>query len=298
MDSRIKIAVIGTGTMGNVMVAHLIRRGHDVAVWNRTPGRAEQAVASGATLALTPAEAARDAAFTIIVLSGDDAVIDVLRRPDGVLAGCARGSIVVDMSTTAASTKREAEAMARRAGVGFLDAPFFGSLREAEAGGLWPVVGGDSAVLDRARPVLQAFSDRIFHVGPVGAAATVKLAGNLLVLTMVEHLAASFALVEANDGDPRALLELLGITGFRSPLYQGKGKQMLDGDFAPRGSVDTAIKDLGLIVDAAQAAGLPTAALADARARYLKARELGGGALDMANVIEAERHHVRNAARR
>jgi 3-hydroxyisobutyrate dehydrogenase-like beta-hydroxyacid dehydrogenase len=112
---------------------------------------------------------------------------------------------------------------------------------------------------------------------------------------MVEHLAASLALIEANDGDPRVLLELLGITGFRSPLYQAKGQQMLDGDFAPRGSVDTAIKDLGLIVAAAKAAGIPTAGLADVRARYVKARELGGGELDMANVIVAEREHARTA---
>ena len=296
MSSKTEVAVIGTGTMGNAMVGHLVRRGYAVAVWNRTPERAANAVVAGARLAATPADAVRDAAVVLVVLSGDDAVIDVLRRADGVLPACRPGTVVVDMSTTAASTKREADAMARRAGAAFLDAPFFGSLREAEAGGLWPVVGGDASALERARPVLQAFSDRVFHVGPVGAAATVKLAGNLLVLTMVEHLAASFALIEANGGDPAVLHELLGITGFRSPLYQAKGKQMLDGDFNPRGSVDTAIKDLGLIVAAAEAAGLPTAALADVRARYVKARDLGGGELDMANVIVAERHAAKTAA--
>ena len=130
--------------------------------------------------------------MVLVVLSGDETVLDVLGRTDGVLAGCRAGTVVIEMSTTAASTKREAAAAAARAGVDFLDAPFFGSLREAEAGGLCRWSAAMRTFLSRARPVLEAFSDRIFYVGPVGAAATVKLAGNLLVLTMVEHLASSF----------------------------------------------------------------------------------------------------------
>ena len=289
---KMNVAVIGTGTMGSVMVGHLVRRGHTVTVWNRTRERAAAAIAAGGNWAKTPADASWNADAVVVVLSGDETVLDVLVRSDGVFAGCRPGAVVIEMSTTAAATKRKAATSAAQARVEFLDAPFFGSLKEAEAGGLWPVVGGDSDVLARVSPVLEAFSDRIFHVGPVGAAATVKLGGNLLVLTMVEHLAASLAMIEANDGDPKILLELLGITGFRSPLYQAKGKQMIDGDFAPRGSVDTAIKDLGLIVAAAQAAGIPTAGLTDIRARYLRARELGGGELDMASVITAEREHA------
>ena len=179
--------------------------------------------------------------------------------------------------------------MAARAGVDFLDAPFFGSLREAEAGGLWPVVGGDAKVLERARPVLDAFSAQVFHVGPIGSAATVKLAGNLLVITMVEHLSAAIAMIQANDGNPEALIELLGITGFRSPIYQAKGRQMLERDFAPRGSVDTAIKDLGLIVAAAKEAGVPATGLEDVQARFLRLHELGHGQLDAAIIIDAQR---------
>jgi 3-hydroxyisobutyrate dehydrogenase-like beta-hydroxyacid dehydrogenase len=289
---NMNVAVVGTGTMGSVMVGHLVRRGHTVTVWNRTLERAAAAIAAGGSWADTPADASRDADAVVVVLSGDDTVLDVLGRFDGVFAGCRPGTVVIDMSTTAAVTKRKAAAAAAHARVDFLDAPFFGSLKEAQAGGLWPVVGGDPDVLARVSPMLDAFSDRIFHVGPVGAAATVKLAGNLLVLSMVEHLAASLAMIQANDGDPKILLELLGITGFRSPLYQAKGRQMVDGDFAPRGSVDTAIKDLGLIVAAAEAAGIPTAGLADIRARYVKARELGGGELDMASVITAEREQA------
>jgi glyoxylate/succinic semialdehyde reductase len=289
---NMNVAVVGTGTMGSVMMQHLVRQGHTVAVWNRTREHATAAIAAGGNWADTPADASRMADAVLVVLSGDETVLDVLGRADGVFSGCRPGTVVIDMSTTAAVTKRKAAAAAARAGVEFLDAPFFGSLKEAEAGGLWPVVGGDPDVLARVSSMLDAFSDRIFHVGPVGAAATVKLAGNLLVLSMVEHLAASLAMIEANDGDPKILLELLGITGFRSPLYQAKGRQMVDGDFAPRGSVDTAIKDLGLIVAAAEAAGIPTAGLADIRARYVKARELGGGELDMASVITAEREHA------
>ena len=289
-----RVAVIGTGLIGTVLTGHLAEAGHDVHVWNRSRERTAGAVERGGTVEDSPRAAARGAELVIIVVADDTAVHEVLTGDDGVVAGLATGAVVADMSTTTPASKVASSALVEASGAGFLDAPFFGSMKEALERGLWPVIGGNADVLASARPFLETFSDQIFHAGPVGAAATVKLAGNLLVGTMVQHLSESISLIEGAGGDPAVLLELLGITGFRSPIYQAKGRQMVDDDFEPRGNINTAVKDLTLIISVLESMGLRTGGLEGVRDSYKAAQSAGLGERDFASVISIQRPNATN----
>jgi len=270
--------------MGAPMATNLARAGRAVAVWNRTPAKAQ---GLGAEVAETPAAAARGAEVVGIVVTDDQAVESVLEGPDGVLAG--PGALVVDMTTTSVGSKRHSAERVRAAGGRFVDSPVFGSRPQAEQGALWAVVGADEADLPAAEEFLGPLTEGVLHVGEVGAGAAVKLAGNLLLFSMLNGLAEAIALTEAHGIDPDLLLEAIGRTGFRSPYFDVKGKQMMEGDYAPRFTVDNAIKDLRLIVEAAGAVGLRLTSSEATKALFEETSAAGYGAEDMTALARALR---------
>ena len=272
--------------MGAPMAVNLARAGRAVAVWNRTRAKAEALTGEGVQVVGTPAEAARGAEAVGIVLKDDAAVEAVLEGPDGVLSGLGPGTLVLDMTTTSVASKRRSAELVRARGGRFVDSPVFGSRPQAEQGALWAVVGTDAADLPAAQEFLAPLTEGIFHVGDVGAGAAVKLAGNLLVFAMVNGLAEAVALTEAHGIDPARLVEIVGRTGFRSPYYDVKGRQMAEGDFAARFTVDNAVKDLRLIVEAAAAAGLTLASTEESKAVFERASAAGFGAEDMTALVK------------
>lgn len=239
------IGYLGLGTMGRGMVRNLVAAGHDVTVWNRSAGRSEGLAGVHEAASVAEAVAGRD--IVLACLSDDAAVREVLLGSDGVLGHVDASTVVVDMSTISpALSDEEAAAFAER-GVAFLDAPVFGSRDEAANGGLWVVVGGDESAYERVRPALEAVSETVHHMGGTGAGARMKLVGNAVVAAQLTALGESLTLAKAAGLDLDRVLEVLAVTDFRSPIFDGVGPSVLANDYAPDFALDLMAKDVGLI---------------------------------------------------
>jgi 3-hydroxyisobutyrate dehydrogenase-like beta-hydroxyacid dehydrogenase len=258
------IAFLGLGIMGRGMVGNLLRAGHRVTVWNRTPDRAEEVVAAGAALAATPAEAIAGAEAVMYCFSDDQAVEAVVLGSGGLAEIVPPGLLVIDLSTIDPATSDRERAAYEGRGVRFLDAPVFGSRGEAASGGLWIVVGGEADALAAARPLLEPLSETIHHMGPGGSGARMKLVGNLLVASQLHALGEALSLARKAGLELPSVLDVLAVTDFRTPIYDGVGAATIRGDHRTDFSLALMRKDAGLIVALAQRLGapVPTAELA------------------------------------
>ena len=212
------VAFLGLGAIGRPMAARLAAAADiSLAVWNRTAERARAfASETGARHASTPADAARgaDVAITCFPVSADvDAVLD---GPEGLLAGLARGAILVDCTSGDPATSRRIAAKLAERGVGFLDAPVSGGTIGAEQGTLTVMVGGDEALLQRARPVLEAFGKKIVHCGDVGAGDALKAVNNALLAIHVWSTAEGLATLAKAGVSADVALDVINASSGRS----------------------------------------------------------------------------------
>lgn len=249
------VAVLGLGTMGRGMVANLVAAGHDVTVWNRTSAAAAEV--DGARPASSIADAVHRQDVVLYCLSDDAAVRAVALGEDGVLTHVAAPTVVVDMSTISVTLSDAEHAAYAERGIAMLDAPVFGSKGEAAAGGLWVVVGGDDDTVARARPVLDAVSESVHHMGPAGSGARTKLVGNLLVAAQLQSLGEGLTLARAAGLDLSKVLEVVAVTDFRTPIYDGVGAAVLADDYSPNFALHLMRKDVGLIGELAEQVGAP-----------------------------------------
>jgi len=253
------VAIVGTGRMGSAMARALTLAGHDVVVQNRSPERAATlATEIGAQSMTTPAEAAAAADVTITMLADDAAVRTVFDGPDGLVAGAHPGAVLVDMSTVLPDTIRSVAEAVRATGAGILDAPVSGSVGLAETGGLTVMVGGDAADLDRARPALESLAKMIFHVGPLGAGAVMKLAVNTVIFGLNGALAEGLVLAEAAGVDRSLAYDVLAASAVGAPFVAYKRAAFLEPDDTPVAfALELAAKDLRLISAMADSVGQP-----------------------------------------
>lgn len=279
----IAVAVLGLGTMGRGMAANLVRAGYDVTVWNRTPGRAG---VEGAHPAETIAQAVQDKDVVLFCLSDDEAVRAVSLGLDGVLAHAEQGAVVVDMSTISPDLSDEEHAAYQVRGLRFLDAPVFGSRGEAESAGLWVVVGGYEEDLALARPVLEAVSATVQHMGPAGSGARAKLVGNLLVAAQLQSLGEALVLARSAGLDLAKVLEVVAVTDFRTPIYSGVGAAVLAGDYSPAFALRLMRKDVGLIEGLAKSVGAPVPGTDVVRETLDDALAAGLGDLNASAIVQ------------
>jgi 3-hydroxyisobutyrate dehydrogenase-like beta-hydroxyacid dehydrogenase len=253
------VAIVGTGRMGSAMARALTRAGHDVVVQNRSPERAAAlATEIGAQSVTTPAEAAAAADVTITMLADDAAVRTVFDGPDGLVAGAHAGAVLVDMSTVLPDTIRSVAEAVRATGAGILDAPVSGSVGLAETGGLTLMVGGDAADLDRARPALESLAKMIFHLGPLGAGAVMKLAVNTVIFGLNGALAEGLVLAEAAGVDRSLAYDVLAASAAGAPFVGYKRAAFLEPEDTPVAfALELAAKDLRLISAMADSVGQP-----------------------------------------
>ncbi|WP_169077275.1 NAD(P)-dependent oxidoreductase [Microcella alkalica] len=263
-----RLAVVGLGTMGHGMAANLLRAGHDVTVWNRSEGRATDLVALGAREASSLADAVADVEFVLYCLSDDAAVRAVTLGADALAAVVPSGAVVIDLSTISPEASAEVRAAFERRGAHFLDAPVFGSKGEAAAGGLWVVVGGDDETVGRARPVLEAISSSVHHLGGAGAGVRMKLVGNLIVASQLLALGESLSLAAKAGLDLDAVLGVLAVTDFRSPIFDGVGAAVRADDYSPSFALALMQKDARLIAAFARELDVPLDGLSVV-ARYI-----------------------------
>lgn len=271
-----EVGFIGTGIMGSGMARNLVAAGHRVVVWNRTRSKAE--AIESAAVADSPADVARRCGVVMVCVSDTPDVVEVVEGSEGLLGGAGEGSLIVDHSTISPSATAELASRCADQGVAWIDAPVSGGSEGAERGTLSVMVGGDPNDLERARPIMEAYSSSITHVGPVGAGQTVKLVNQVLVV--VNQLAASEALLlaQAAGVDLEAALKAVEGGAAGSWMLSNRGPQMIERDWRPGFTIDLQQKDLRLVLDMADELGvaLPGTALVFQLYRTLQRRGLGG----------------------
>jgi 3-hydroxyisobutyrate dehydrogenase len=279
-----KISVLGLGAMGSRMASNLLRAGHSVTVWNRTPDAAAALVTAGARQAATPKEAAIDADFVLTMVRDNEASRKVWLSDNGALAGMKKGAIAIESSTLTPSWTRELGGAIAQRGVGFLEAPVVGSRPQAEAAKLVYFVGGDEETLNRAEPVLKAMGESVHFVGSLGSGALAKLATNALLGVQVTVLAELMGLLRSAGADVAGVIKAISGTAAWSPAANNLSSSMLAGNFAPQFPIELIEKDFGYAIEAAGSpAAVPT--IAAARGVFQRAIEGGLGGKNMTGVV-------------
>ena len=250
------VGLIGLGLMGKPMGRNLLKAGFPLVVWNRTSAKADDLVHEGAKLGSNPRNVASQVDVLITIVSDPPAQEEVLWGRDGALAALRRGSTLVDSSTISPElARREAAACAER-GVDFLDAPVTGGTWGAEKGELVFMIGGESRVLERVRPVLEAMGKKFFLLGPNGAGQIVKLAMNLLLALQVDALAESLALVTAAGVPGERLIEVMQSSMARSGVLDVKAPLLLKREFPASFPLRLMHKDVRLALELAREKGV------------------------------------------
>jgi 3-hydroxyisobutyrate dehydrogenase-like beta-hydroxyacid dehydrogenase len=253
--------VVGVGHMGGAMAATLCRAGFDTILWSRDSGKAERVGRDlGAAVAATAADAASRADVVVTSLADDAAVEDVYLGPAGIVAGIRPASVAIDTSTVEPATVRGVGKAVDAAGAGFLDCPVSGSVSTVEAGALTVMVGGDVALLEQVRPVLEALAARIVHVGERGAGAATKLAVNGLLHGLNVALSEALVLAERAGVERATAYEVFAGGAAGAPFVQYKRDAYEHPDDAPVAfTLDLVAKDLALITGLAEQVGAPMA---------------------------------------
>ncbi len=259
------VGFIGLGLMGRPMAANLLKAGHELTVWNRTASVADHLVSQGAKLAATPRDLAAASEVIFTIVSDPPALESVLWGKDGVFAGMKRGSVLIESSTVSPGLEKRAAASAAEVGCEFLEGPVTGGTWGAEKGELVYMVGGEESTLKRVEPVLGVVAKKWFHLGPVGAGQTVKLAMNLLLGLEVEAFAEALALVTKAGVAGEKLMEVMQSSMGRSGVLDVKGAMMLKGEYKPSFPLRLMHKDFGLALELANQLGVPLPAGAAGR---------------------------------
>ena len=279
-----KIAFLGLGTMGFGMVKNLLAAGHDVTVWNRSQAPIDAAVAAGATAGASMARAVQGADMVMYCFSDDVAVRSVVLGEDGLASLVDSSSIVIDLSTISPEASAAEREVFEAKGVRFLDAPVFGSRGEADSGGLWIVVGGEADVFDEAKIVLDPLSETVHLMGPGGSGVRMKLVGNLVVASQLLALGESLTLAAKSGLDLNKVLQVLNVTDFRSPIFDGVGPAVLADDYSPSFALKLMQKDVGLIQDFATGLGAAVPSVA-AAGHYVDAAMAAGWSEQNASAL-------------
>jgi 3-hydroxyisobutyrate dehydrogenase-like beta-hydroxyacid dehydrogenase len=276
-----RVAFLGLGIMGRPMAVNLAKAGHQLTVWNRTPGKHVE----GARLATSPAEAARGAEVVWICVSDTRAVESVLFGAEGVEASLTEGMVVVDSSTIAPSATRSFAARVSSRGVAYVDAPVTGSKVGAEGGTLIFIAGGEESVLDRLKPLFDSMGKKTFHMGETGKGHAAKLVMNLQIALIYEGFAEALTLGTKLGVDVERLMPLVNASMVRSGVVDYKAPFVMKRDFSPNFPLRLMLKDLRLALDAAKEVRVKLPGLETVEEIYDMAAEDGNADLDYAATL-------------
>ena len=280
------LGFIGLGAMGSRMARRLLAAGHPLVGYNRTAAKAEPLVAAGMKLAASPRQVAEAADVVFSMVSNTEALEAIAHGPDGVLAGLRPGTTWVEMSTVSpTATRRLAEAAAAR-GATVIDAPVSGSAITVEQGQLSFMVGGDPAALERVRPYLLAIGPTITHVGPLGLAATMKIATNLGIAVQMLAFSEAVLLAEKAGIARERAVETLLKSVVASPMLKYRGPFVLEMPAEALFDVPMMQKDLELALELGHQLGVPLPTTALTQSMLTAARALGLGERDFAVVFD------------
>jgi 3-hydroxyisobutyrate dehydrogenase-like beta-hydroxyacid dehydrogenase len=278
-----KVAFLGLGVMGYPMAGHLKARGHDVTVYNRTAAKAQQWVAKhGGRAAATPGEAAAGADFVAMCVGNDRDLAEVAAA---AIAGMRKGAVLIDHTTASADAARHIFADARARGIDFIDAPVSGGQAGAEGGKLTIMCGGEPAVFERARPVMESYGKAVTLMGAAGAGQLTKMVNQICIAGLVQALSEGIAFAEKAGLDPLLVLDVISKGAAQSWQMENRGKTMAARKFDFGFAVDWMRKDLGIVLEEARRNGarVPVTALVDQF--YGDVQKAGGGRWDTSSLI-------------
>jgi 3-hydroxyisobutyrate dehydrogenase/2-hydroxy-3-oxopropionate reductase len=276
-----RVAFLGLGIMGGAMAANLAKAGHEVSVWNRTPGKQVE----GARTANTPAEAAQGAEVVWLCVSDTTAVENVLFGENGVEQSLTEGMIIADSSTISPSaTRKFAERVARK-GVQYVDSPVTGSKAGAESGTLLFIIGGDEQAIEKLKPLYAAMGKKMFRMGETGKGQSAKLVMNLQIALIYEGFAEALTLGAKLGVDAETLMPLVQASMVRSGVVEYKAPFVLARDFTANFPLRLMSKDIRLALESAKEARVKLPGLETVEEIYEMAIEDGHADLDYAATL-------------
>ena len=276
-----RVAFLGLGIMGHAMATNLVKAGHQVATWNRSPDKTVE----GARAADSPADAAQGAEVVWLCVSDTAAVESVLFGEKGVEQSLTEGMIISDSSTISPSaTRKFAERVAQR-GAQYVDSPMTGSKTGAEAGTLLFIVGGDEAVIEKLKPLYAAMGKKIFRMGETSKGQSAKIVMNLQIALIYEGFAEGLALAAKLGVDTESLVHLINASMVKSGVIEYKAPFVLRRDFSANFPLRLMRKDIRLALEAAKEARVKLPGLETVEEVYDVAVEEGHANLDYAATL-------------
>lgn len=279
-----KVGIAGLGAMGTEMARRVEASEHELAVWNRSPAAAAEFEARGVPVAGSPRELLERVDACVTALSDGAAVLAVGEQFRGVPAS-ASPRVWIEMSTIDPKSSARAAEIAAETGLEYLRAPVSGNPKVVAAGNLTIVSSGPASALERVRPVLAAIGPKLFHLGEGEEARVMKLALNLMIAASNQMLAEALTLGEAEGLDRARMLEVMSASAVGSPFVAYKAEPLIEDDYRATFSLALLTKDLDLILETAESAGVPLPATAVNRGFAQAAVAAGLGELDMSAIM-------------
>jgi 3-hydroxyisobutyrate dehydrogenase len=278
-----KVAFIGLGVMGYPMAGHLVRAGHVVSVYNRSPEKAQRwAAEHGGRAGATIAEAVEACEAVALCVGNDDDVRDCLAE---LLPAMGQGGVVIDHTTTSAKLAREAAGLARAQGRWFVDAPVSGGQAGAVAGSLTVMAGGEEAAFALAEPVINAYAKAVRRIGGPGDGQLCKMVNQIAIAGVVQGLAEAVHFAKTAGLDTEAVLQAVSKGAAQSWQMDNRFGTMVEGKFDFGFAVDWMRKDLGLVLDEARSNGARLAMTALVDQFYAEVQAMGGRRWDTSSLV-------------
>jgi 3-hydroxyisobutyrate dehydrogenase len=293
--SEIKVAFLGLGVMGYPMAGHLAKAGYDVTVYNRTTVKAEKWVEEYSAsldesdvelyMAPTVAGAVADADFVFACVGADKDVAEVCTGENGAFASMKFGAVFVDHTTASAECARDMYALAKKVGIGFIDAPVSGGEAGAINGALTVMCGGDNEIFKCAEPVIAAFSKSCKLLGDAGSGQLTKMVNQVCIAGVVQGLSEALTLAIEAGLDAGAVVDVISKGAAQSWQMENRASTMIKGEFDFGFAVDWMRKDLGIVLNEANSLGvsMPLTALVDQF--YADVQKMGGNRQDTSSLI-------------
>ncbi|MCG7586107.1 NAD(P)-dependent oxidoreductase [Photobacterium sp. OFAV2-7] len=281
------IAFIGLGTMGFPMAGHLANAGHQVTVYNRTIATAEKWAAQyDGNIALTPAEAAKDAEFIFTCVGNDEDVRQVYKAADGILSTAKQGAILIDNTTASAEVAREIAQAASEINTAFLDAPVSGGEAGAVNGCLTVMVGGNEDVFAKAKPIIDCFAKATTLMGDVGYGQITKMANQICIAGVLQGLSEAITLAKSAGLDIEKMTDVLKHGAAGSWQLENRAVTMAEDKFDFGFAIDWMRKDLGICFEAAEKLGVDLPLAKQVDEKYSELQERGFNRADTSVLIK------------
>jgi len=284
--SELKVGFVGLGAMGVSMAGHLKRAGLLVGVANRTAAKAQEFAAQNGVIAASPGEIAASCNVIVLCVSADADVLSVTKE---IAAHAKPGTIVIDHSTVSTQTAKDAHGLMKAVGGDFIDAPVSGGVEGAKNGKLSVMAGGDAEALAKVKPVLDAYSARVSHMGDVGAGQSTKAVNQILIAGVMQGFGEGLALAEALGLDPVVLMSTLTGGAANSWYLEKRGASALRNEFSVGFKAALMHKDLGIGQRLARAAGTAQTVIDKSIADFAELMAQGHGDEDVSAILRLKR---------